>query len=175
MNPPKKNEIKDRYDQLGGDMYDTRYTEEQTAKHDHIYGYLGRGKTLDNGCGTGLLLPKMGEYSVGLDLSSELLNKARLRVKQNLLQGDSENLPFRDKVFDSMVSVTVIQNVSSPQAMVSESSRVTKQDGLLLISSLKRVYKEDEFRKLFQVEGLDIVTIFTTENINDWIAVIRNN
>jgi ubiquinone/menaquinone biosynthesis C-methylase UbiE len=156
-------------------LYDTRYTEEQAAKYEHIFGYLGRGKTLDNGCGTGLFLPKLGEYSVGLDLSSELLSEARSRVKHPLVQADSENLPFRDNVFDSLVSVTVIQNVPSPETMVLESARVTKSSGPIVISSLKRVYKEDEFRKLFESEGIEIETIFTTENINDWIAVIRNN
>ena len=131
------------------------------------------GKTLDNGCGTGLFLPKLGEYSVGLDISSELLSEARSRVKQGLVQADSENLPFRDNVFDSTVSCTVIQNVPSPNLMVSESARVTKPAGLIVISSLKRVYKEDEFRDLFK-EELEIDTIYTTEKINDWIAVIRN-
>ena len=174
MSPPRKNEIKDRYDQLGGEMYDTRYTEEQTEKYEHILGYLGRGKTLDNGCGTGLFLPKLGEYSVGLDLSSELLSEACSRVKQSLVQADSENLPFRNDVFDSLVSVTVIQNVPSPQMMVAESARVTKPTGPIVISSLKKVYKEDEFRNLFQLEEIDVETIFTSENINDWIAVLRN-
>ncbi len=175
MSPPRKSEIKDRYNQLGGEMYDTRYTEEQVEKYEHILGYLGRGKTLDNGCGTGLFLPKLGEYSVGLDLSSELLSEARSRVNQGLVQADSETLPFRENVFDSLVSVTVIQNVPSPETMVTESARVTKQGGPLVISSLKRVYKEEEFRNLFQHEGIEIETIFTTEKINDWIAVIRNN
>lgn len=174
MSPPKKSEIKDRYDQLGGELYDTRYTEEQTEKYEHILGYLGRGKTLDNGCGTGLFLPKLGEYSVGLDLSSELLREARLRVSQSLVQADSELLPFRDNVFDSLVSVTVIQNVPSPESMVAESVRVTKTSAPMVISSLKRVYKEDDFRELFQNEGIDLETIFTTEKINDWIAVLRN-
>ncbi len=174
MSPLKKNEIKDRYDELGGEMYDTRYTEEQAEKYEHILGYLGRGKTLDNGCGTGLFLPKLGEYSIGLDLSSELLREARSRVQQSLVQADSENLPFRDNVFDSTVSVTVIQNVPSPKSMVSESARVTKPAGPIVISSLKRVYKEDEFRNLFKHERIDIEKIYTTEKINDWIAVIRN-
>jgi ubiquinone/menaquinone biosynthesis C-methylase UbiE len=175
MSPPRKSEIKDRYDQLGGEIYDTRYTEEQTEKYEHILGYLGRGKTLDNGCGTGLFLPKLGEYSVGLDLSSELLSEAYSRVKQGLVQADSENLPFRDNVFDSLVSVTVIQNVPSPETMVAESARVTRPSGPIVISSLKRVYKQEEFRNLFQHEGIDIDTIVTSEKINDWIAVIRNN
>ena len=174
MSPLKKNHIKDRYNQLGGELYDTRYTEEQTEKYEHISGHLGWGISLDNGCGTGLFLPKLGEYSVGLDLSSELLREARSRQgeHQNLIQGDSENLPFRDQVFDSTVSVTVIQNVPEPERMIRESIRITKQGQPVVISSLKRVYNEDTFRKLFQNDDWVVKTIYTTDKINDWIAVI---
>ena len=109
MCPPKKNQIKDSYNQLGGKMYDNRYAEEQIEKYKHISDHLGWGISLDNGCGTGLFLEKMGKFSVGLDFSSELLRGARLRLgkHQNLVNGDSENLPFRSHVFDTTVSVTV--------------------------------------------------------------------
>jgi ubiquinone/menaquinone biosynthesis C-methylase UbiE len=169
-----KNNIRKRYDELGGSLYDTRYTEEQAEKYEHISGHLDWGISLDNGCGTGLFLPKLGEYSVGLDLSSELLREARSRLgrQQNLVHGDSENLPFRNQVFDSSVSVTVIQNIPEPQKMIKESIRVTKPGLPVVISSLKRVYKEDAFRKLFQNDDLVVKTIYTSDKINDWIAVI---
>ena len=174
MCPPKKNQIKDRYNQLGGKLYENRYTEEQVKKYKHILDHLGWGISLDNGCGTGLFLPNMGKFSVGLDLSSELLREARLRITnhQYLVQGDSENLPFRNQVFDSTVSVTVIQNVPEPQIMIKESVRVTKLNQPVVISSLKRVYKEESFRKLFQNDDWVVKTIYTTDKINDWIAVI---
>ena len=150
MCPPKKNQIKDSYNQLGGKLYNNRYTEEQVEKYEHISGHLGWAISLDNGCGTGLFLPEMGKFSVGLDLSSELLREARQRIGkyQHLVQGDSENLPFRNEVFDSTVSVTVIQNVPEPQMMIRESVRVTKPSQPVVISSLKSVYKEESFRKL---------------------------
>lgn len=173
---PEKHQIKDRYDQLGGELYDTRYTEEQNEKYKHFLTHLGWGISLDNGCGTGLFLPKTHEYSVGSDISIELLREARKRLgeHQNLVQADSENLPFRPNAFDNMISVTVIQNVPSPKAMVLESSRVTKPGGTLIFSSLKRVYTEETFRELFKVEDIDIQKIYTTEKINDWIAVTKN-
>lgn len=175
MSPPDKLQIKDRYNQLGGELYDTRYTEEQTEKYEQLFAYLGRGKTLDNGCGTGLFLPKLSEYSVGLDLSSMLLKEARSRTgnHQSLVQGDSENLPFRENIFDQLVSVTVIQNVPFPEKMVSESARVTIPTGPIVISSLKRVYKEEEYRNLFKDNAIKLVKVFSTEKINDWIAVIK--
>ncbi len=175
MSPPEKSRVKDRYDQLGGKLYDVRYTEEQIEKYGHIFTHLGRGKTLDNGCGTGLFLPYLDEHSVGLDLSFELLREAHERAgKLCLIQGDSENLPFRAAVFDNMASVTVIQNLPDPKRLIEESSRVVKKDGIMVVTSLKRVYSEDEFKMLVETGELRVNIVNTTENINDWIAVIRN-
>lgn len=175
MSPPQKNRVKDRYDELGGKLYDVRYTEEQMEKYEHVFTHLDRGKTLDNGCGTGLFLPYLDGYSVGLDLSSELLRQARGRAgKHALVQGDSENLPFRAAVFDNMTSVTVIQNLTNPKRFFDESSKVVKKDGILVVSSLKRVYSEDEFKRLMETGGMPVIIVNTVENINDWIAVIRN-
>jgi ubiquinone/menaquinone biosynthesis C-methylase UbiE len=175
MSQPDKSRVKARYNELGGKLYDVRYTEEQTAKYEHIFAYLGMGKTLDNGCGTGLFLPFLGEYSVGLDLSSELLREARGKAgKLVLVQGDSENLPFREAVFDNMAAITVIQNLPDPGRLIDEASRVVKNDGVMIITSLKRVYSEDEFRRIVETGRLLVNYVSTLENINDWIAVIRN-
>jgi len=176
MSPPDKSFVKARYDELGGKLYDVRYTEEQTAKYEHILSHLSRGRTLDNGCGTGLFLPFLGDYSVGLDLSSELLKEARGRAGNSaLVQGDSENLPFRTDVFDNMASITVIQNLPDPERMLDESSRVVKMGGVMIISSLRRVYSEEGFTNLVGTAGLPVKYVSKLENINDWIAVIRNS
>jgi len=175
MSPPEKSRVKERYDELGGKLYDVRYTEEQTAKYEHIIAYLGKGKTLDNGCGTGLFLPFLSDYSVGIDLSSELLREARVRVgNRALVQGDSESLPFRMAVFENVTSITVIQNLPHPKKLIDESSRVVKHDGVMIVSSLKRVYSEETFKRLVETVALPVDIVNTEEDINDWIAVIRN-
>ena len=175
MSPSEKRRVRDRYEELGGKLYDVRYTGEQMEKYEHVFTHLDRGKTLDNGCGTGLFLPYLGEYSVGLDLSSELLREARGRAgKCGLVQGDSENLPFRAAVFDDMASVTVIQNLPNPSRLIDESSRVVKEGGVMVVTSLKRVYSEEEFSRMMKTGGLPVINVTTFENINDWIAVIRN-
>ena len=90
-----------------------RYTEEQQAKYALILDELPDADlVLDNGCGTGLLFPLIDSSLVGLDLSGELLRTARERLTdvQYLVQGDSEYLPFRDNVFDSVVSRMRVQH-----------------------------------------------------------------
>ena len=169
-----KNTIKERYDGLGGSLYDIRYTEEQKAKYELILAELKEPKLLlDNGCGTGLFIPLLNSTVVGLDLSSRLLEKARERISDNqyLIQGDSEYLPFRDSSFDSMVSVTVIQNLLSSDKFLEESARVIKQGSTVIISSLKRVYSREEITRLIENDDLCIEKIFTSDNVNDWITV----
>ncbi|RLI01858.1 hypothetical protein DRO31_05490 [Candidatus Bathyarchaeota archaeon] len=170
-----KNTIKSRYDDLGGSDYDMRYTEEQLAKYELIMDELPEANLmLDNGCGTGLLFRFIESSLVGLDLSSELLRTARERVNdvQYLVQGDSEYLPFRDDVFDAVVSVTVVQNLMKPERLPIESARVSKPGSNVIISSLKRVYeKVEDITSIVECDYLMLNRVFTDENINDWITV----
>lgn len=170
-----KNTIKSRYDELGGPDYDMRYTEEQLAKYKLILDELLEvDLVLDNGCGTGLLFPFIDSSLVGIDLSGVLLRKALERAKdtQYLVQGDSEHLPFRDNVFDAVVSVTVIQNLMEPERLPVESARVARRGSIVVISSLKRVYdKVEEITSMVECEYLMLNRVFTDDNINDWITV----
>lgn len=170
-----KNTVRSRYDGLGGSDYDMRYTEEQIEKYELILDELPLvDLVLDNGCGTGLLFPFIEATLVGLDLSSELLRAAMKRAgdSQYLVQGDSEYLPFRNDVFNAVVSVTVIQNLSNPEKMPIESARVARLDSTVIISSLKRVYeKAEDITRIVESEYLRLVRVFTDENINEWITV----
>jgi ubiquinone/menaquinone biosynthesis C-methylase UbiE len=173
-----KNIVKERYDELGGALYDIRYTEEQQAKYRLILNELNQPDLiLDNGCGTGLILPMLEYTVVGLELSSVLVEKARERVKKHhhLIQGDSEFLPLRECVFDAVISVTVIQNLSNPETLVSESTRVSKPSSTIIISSIKRAFSKEEITRIVKSDELSINKIFTSENVNDWITVLTRN
>jgi len=81
-------------------------------------------------------------------------------------------LPFRDNVFDAVVSVTVIQNLMKPERLSIESARVSKPGSSVIISSLKRVYeKVEDITSIVECDYLMLNRVFTDENINDWITV----
>jgi phosphatidylethanolamine/phosphatidyl-N-methylethanolamine N-methyltransferase len=100
------------------------------------------GKLLDVGVGTGLALPYYGpQLSVtGIDLSAEMLARARARVEkagntniEALLEMDAGELEFPDQQFDLTVAMYVLTVVPDPLKVMRELARVTKVEGTVLI------------------------------------------
>ena len=171
-----KRRIRDRYNDLGGGVYDVRYTEEQRPKYEAVLSEMEIRPdevVLDDGCGTGLLFEHVTAHIVGLDVSVKLLSKAKDRASEtvHLVNGDSENLPFRPRVFHSVMSFTVIQNASSMGHMLCEMDAARREDGVLLVSALKKALSKQEFIELFIKSNLKIKKVFDTENIKDWIII----
>jgi len=93
-----------------------------------------RGRVLDVGCGTGRNLPlfPVGTRVVGLDPCRQTLLKARRRAGGvPLVQARAEALPFRDGVFDTVVSGLVFCSVGDPRRGLDEVRRVLGPEGRL--------------------------------------------
>ncbi|PKB71808.1 MAG: hypothetical protein BZY87_03560 [SAR202 cluster bacterium Io17-Chloro-G6] len=80
------------------------------------------GKLLDLGCGTGQLLRQAAEQTqgesllAGLDLTPDMLALARSELGDsvNLVEGNAAaGLPFRDKSFDLVTSLNLVQELPS--------------------------------------------------------------
>ena len=67
-------------------------------------------KILDAGCGTGLLMKKIGKIGRvwGVDISPEAIKFTKRRGIKNTIISSVEKLPFQDNVFDIVVSVDVL-------------------------------------------------------------------
>ncbi len=103
-------------------------------------GYSGR--LLEVGVGTGLALPLYGsQLSVtGIDLSTDMLARAKARVAksgkhniESLVEMDAGKMSFADEEFDIAVATFVLTVVPDPQRVVHELARVTKPGGTVLI------------------------------------------
>jgi ubiquinone/menaquinone biosynthesis C-methylase UbiE len=93
-----------------------------------------RGRTLDLGCGTGRNLPlyRHDARVVGLDPARGPLRRARRRAPAvPLVQASAEALPFRDAVFDTVVSGLVFCSVDEPGRGLAEVRRVLRPAGTL--------------------------------------------
>jgi len=99
-------------------------------------------RVLEVGVGTGLSLP-MYPQSVritGIDVSHEMLEKARRRVARRglanvdaLLEMDAEAMSFADASFDKVVAMYVMPVVRNPARVLEEFHRVCKADGEIFI------------------------------------------
>ena len=93
-----------------------------------------KGRVLDVGCGTGRNLPLYDATTcvVGVDPAYLSLLKARRRAPRvPLVQGDAQELPFRDGTFDTVVSGLVFCSVPDPRRGLAEVRRVLRVDGAL--------------------------------------------
>jgi phosphatidylethanolamine/phosphatidyl-N-methylethanolamine N-methyltransferase len=99
-------------------------------------------RVLEVGVGTGLSLP-MYPSSVritGIDLSREMLERARGRVArrrlanvEGLLEMDAEAMSFGDASFDKVVAMYVVSVVDKPARLMHELHRVCKPHGEIFI------------------------------------------
>lgn len=100
------------------------------------------GRVLEVGVGTGLSLPAYGSHLeiVGIDLSPEMLDKARARVATEGLENvaglhemDAGDLGFEAQSFDTVVAMYVLTVVPEPERVMRELARVTKPGGEVLL------------------------------------------
>jgi phosphatidylethanolamine/phosphatidyl-N-methylethanolamine N-methyltransferase len=99
-------------------------------------------RVLEVGVGTGLSLPLYPPYVrvTGIDLSREMLDKARMRVDrrqlanvEGLLEMDAEAMDFPDASFDKVVAMYVVSVVQEPARLLAELHRVCKPHGDIFI------------------------------------------
>jgi ubiquinone/menaquinone biosynthesis C-methylase UbiE len=174
----KKRKIMRRYD-VTAQIYDARYTEEQTAKIEAALKHVkvDSGIILDAGCGTGILFGYVAEKArttVGADISRKTLAEAKKRAQAcegvHLLLADSDNMPLRDRIFDKVFAITLIQNIPRPAQTLKEIRRVAKDEALIIVTGLKRVFTKHMFEGLLRNANLRITAI-ETEGLKCYVAV----
>lgn len=99
-------------------------------------------RVLEVGVGTGLALaayPK-GAQITGVDISSEMLERARRRVAlrrfshvMDLRVMDARSLEFPDASFDTVVAMYVISVTPEPKRVIAEMRRVCRPGGQVMI------------------------------------------
>jgi phosphatidylethanolamine/phosphatidyl-N-methylethanolamine N-methyltransferase len=99
-------------------------------------------RILEVGVGTGLSLPHFRADSevTGIDVSAEMLAKARQRVARRnltqvkaLLEMDAENLIFGDNSFDAVLALYVASVVPDPARFAAEMRRVCRPGGTIVV------------------------------------------
>ncbi len=107
------------------------YTNEELCK------YFNKGLILDLGSGKGsrsLFLQSKGLKTIAFDINQSSLDLYNNKIKT--VCGDMNNgLPFESGTFNGVLCTEVLEHTSTPDKVISEISRVLKEDGTLVITT----------------------------------------
>ena len=178
----KKREIISKYDSTST-FYNKRYAEIQNEKYRYFFKEpeINRKRVLDAGCGSGLLIAQF--YSiikmtnrflyVGIDISLNMLKLAKNLIrtfeksgKYQLIHADLENLPIRGDIFQSIFSITSLQNLYDIKKGLFEINRTAKNGAYLNISILNKQLDRSKFITILESYCL-ISMVEEPENIED--------
>jgi ubiquinone/menaquinone biosynthesis C-methylase UbiE len=125
-----------RYDQ-GMDFFERRIT---GPEHREWACSRAIGRTLEVAIGTGLNVAHYpnGVDLTGLDLSPDMLELAEARSKSlgreiELIRADSQDMPFPDETFDTVLSTYALCSVPDDAAAIDEMGRVLRPGGRLIL------------------------------------------
>jgi SAM-dependent methyltransferase len=112
----------------------------EEAAVDGLLTELPAGRALDAACGTGRharRLLELGHTVSGVDLTPEMLERARISVPQaTFAVADLRQLPFADASFEVVVCGLALAHLPSLDGAVGELARVLAPGGRLVVSVL---------------------------------------
>ncbi len=116
------------------------------------------GNLLDVGCGQGRilkLLASRAHRAVGVDIDSDARRLARAELllagspNCSLRHGDMYALPFEDRAFDTIILDGILAEAERPTDVITESLRLLKSGGRLLLLSATGQRTADQIRSDF--------------------------
>ena len=151
------------------------------------------GIALDVGSGPGNVTAALakaagpGGVALGVDISEPMLARAvraEAGPQVGFIRADAQRLPFRDSVFDAVVSIAMLQLIPEPRAALAEMARVLKPGARMAVmvptagraGALMRLlpdggahfFTEDEIGDVFEDLGLASVRTKNIANIQ-WV------
>jgi ubiquinone/menaquinone biosynthesis C-methylase UbiE len=183
----KKRRVIRCYDRLAG-IYNLLYGQEQKLKIIESLKAINLNETdiiLDVGCGTGLLFSHingLAETIIGVDISTRILKTALKLVKSIggkstiiLLRADADFLPFKERVFDKVFAITLLQNMPNPVSTLNEIVRVAKANSEIIVTGLKKFFLKEDFLRILIEAGMNPFIIDAGNSVKCYIAICNND
>lgn len=155
----KENEIIEYYNNFSN-SYDDFYYKLQIIKLETILSQFNFSENLtifDLGGGTGILSEFVRNNIINFDISLYMLKMGK--IKQRIFQSilcDIQKLPIRSKSSNLIFSITAIQNLSQPELLIQEISRILKTRSFGVISILNKFSNNFNLEDFFKKYNLDI-------------------
>jgi SAM-dependent methyltransferase len=122
------------FDQIPADRYDQTRGGDERGDHFAVdlAEHLLPGTVLEVGVGTGIVsggLARRGRSVFGVDLSLQMLAKARGRIGWRVAAGDAAALPVADAAVDNVLFCWVLHLVGDVARVFAEAARVVRPGG----------------------------------------------
>jgi septum formation protein len=135
--------IRIQYDEAEAARYDdTRGgTVRAEAAAEAAHSLLSKGgRVLELAVGTGMVgaeLVARGHLVHGVDLSTAMLKRARIRLPGHVAAGDAAMLPIADRRCDAVVAIWLLHLLDDSEPVIAEVARVLRPDGVFITTADK--------------------------------------
>ena len=122
-------------------MYDTNRRLEVVFNEFLLEENLNNKLFLDAGSGTGWFSKEAilrGANVYSLDVGENILAEVAKKCNSKRVIGSVLEIPFDDNYFDVALCTEVIEHTPDPRKAVNELARVTKKNGIILITQLSQ-------------------------------------
>ncbi len=135
-------------------VYDATRHPPSEAELDAVVAALeGPADLLEAGVGTGryaLPLTARGLPVTGIDISTEMMRRAREKGIARLVRADLNRLPFADGTFDAALIVHVLQLLPDPFRAIAELTRVARERVVAVVPQHGHGERRQTFRRRYR-------------------------
>lgn len=160
----------DRKNGYGGYHYHPRFWQPVIPAFQRHFGLTAASSVLDVGCGKGFMLHDLSQLIPGItvkgvDISQYAVDNAVEAVRPHLQVADAKALPFPDKSFDVVISITTVHNLDREDCARSlrEIERVSRGKSFITVDA----YRTEEEKELMFAWNLTAKTVM---HVDEWKA-----
>ncbi len=165
----------DRKFGYGGFNYNPKFWTNVVIDFVSYYNLKDSSSILDVGCGKGFMLYDFKKFNKnfkikGIDISEYAIKNSMDEVKNDLLVGSADKLPFEDNSFDLVISINTIHNLDESNCAESlrEIERVSKKSKFITVDA----YKDNDEKKRMYAWNLTAKTI---KHVDEWKSFFKDN
>lgn len=135
-------EVKCFFDSAGEDYENLRYSYMRAIRARAIREELSGELILDVGCNCGHLACEYlsGRKLVGIDISLSCLKIANIKCKGSFINASASALPFREKIFSSIVCSETLYYLKYPRDFLENAYHLLIPGGKLIVLSSNQLY-----------------------------------
>lgn len=164
----------DRSHGYGGFNYHPRFWQPVVPTFQSFYNLTSNSSLLDVGCAKGFMMHDFAELIPGItvngvDISQYAIDTAIDDMKPHLQVADAVELPFPDKSFDLVISITTVHNLDRAECIqaLKEIERVSRGKSFITVDA----YHNDEERARMEAWNLTAKTVL---HVDEWRSLFND-